>query len=85
VKLFTLQFWVAALESAVVVFASAFTGVLAATTSAPSLHALYAAAVAGGLAVLYQFNKQLGAVQTSRTGRDAVVFRAPEPPQAPTV
>lgn len=63
-KLFTKAFWVTALENSLVTGASTFAGSLVLTTT-PTLKGLVAAASTGGMAALYTFVKQVGAVQAA--------------------
>ena len=62
--LFTKAFWVQTLELVVVAFASTFGASLVLTNGTPTSHSFIAAAVAGGIAAIYAFTKQVGSVQT---------------------
>ena len=60
--MFTVSFWKTALESTLLAFLTAFSGMFA-IQGTPTLKGLAAAGIAGGLAALYAFTKQLGGVQ----------------------
>ena len=63
--MFTKAFWIATLEIVVVAFASTFGASLTLTNGTPTAHGFIAAAVAGGIAAIYAFSKQVGSVQTA--------------------
>lgn len=63
--MFTKAFWLLTLELVLVAFASTFGASLALTNGTPDAHSFVAAAIAGGIAAIYAFVKQLGGVQTA--------------------
>lgn len=62
-KLFSLAFFLQALDASTVAGAAAFAGALNFTGGSPSLKGLEAAAIGAGVAFLATFLKQYGAVQ----------------------
>ena len=60
--MFTLAFWKTTLEAVLATFGITFAATLKFTTS-PTVNGLETAAIAGGMAALYVFIKQLGGTQ----------------------